>query len=113
MRHHDGIDFWIGGCVSQHMEADPPSRSLLGYGHPAPLWCFIHDARNMLRRGNDSQLLEGLAVNFDLARQPVERILGALDFVPMDTAVDDGNVNAASGVREAKFFDDKSIGLPL
>jgi len=57
VRHHDRIDFGIGGGVSQYSEVDSAPWSLLGRDYAAPFRRMTHDACDMLRRGDKCKLL--------------------------------------------------------
>jgi len=57
MRHHDRINVGVGGGVSQHVEADTTPWSLLGRDHATPFGSVTHDAFDMLRCGDECELL--------------------------------------------------------
>ena len=113
MRHHDGIDFGIGDGVSQYMKPYATPWPPLGRDHAAPFGGMTHNACDMLRRGDECEFLQRLAVDFDLGREPVEIIFGALNFIAVDATIDDSYVDATPGMRETKFVDHERIWTKL
>lgn len=113
MRHHKWIDLWIGQSISQDLEVNAASRPLFYLDDAAPFGGRLHDAYYMLRRGDECEFLETLAVDIDLCREPVEIVLSALNFIAVDTAIDHRHVNAAPSVRETKLVDHKRAGIGL
>jgi len=113
MCHHYWINLGIGDGVSQYSEVDASSCPLLSQDHTAPFGSVDHDARGVLWSSDECEFLQRLAVDIHLGRESGEVISGALNFIAVDAAVDDGHVDAALGVGEAKLVDHERIGTRL
>jgi hypothetical protein len=79
---------------------------LLCFDYTTPVRHESQNAFDVPRSRDNRKLLEGLAVDIDLAAEPIEAIFGALDLVTVDAAVDHSNVNTAPRMGEAEFVDD-------
>jgi hypothetical protein len=57
--------------------------------------------------------LERLTVNTDLGVETIECVLRAFDFVPVQSAINDSDIDAASGMRKPKLIDHQGIWMRL
>jgi len=113
MRRHDRINVRVGGRAPHEVKADTTPWSLLGFDHAAPPGCESHHASDMSRCRYDRQPMERLTVDADLGVKPAQRIFGTFDFVSVDAAIDNCNVDPALGMGKAQLVDDKSIEMRL
>jgi hypothetical protein len=101
MGHHDRINVWIGCGTSCDTKNDATSRPSLCLYHSTPLRGAGCNSWDMLGGRNYCELLQCLSINANLGGQPIERILGTLDFVTMDATVNHRYIYATLRMSKA------------
>ena len=107
MRKAIRLDVRIAFGLAHRDEHDAAARSFGDLGDAAPARGQLTHTRNVFLGANDRQLFEALLVKFQLLRQARQRVGGAFDFEAVHTPVDDGDIDARLGMRQAKFVDDE------
>lgn len=105
----NSVNLRIGATATDGGKSDTAPATLFHFDDSTPTRSHPLYARNVLRCAHDRQLSQAATVKLKLCRESVERVLAALNFISMHTAVYHRHVDANPSMRQTQLVHDDRV----
>jgi hypothetical protein len=109
----DCIDTGIHLDGAFGFKVNPATRAGYGDLDAPPIRDFALSLLDVPFTDNECRAIENVAIDRYLARQPLQGVSVTFDFIPVQVAVHDGDIDTTSTMTKAKFVEHQGISISV